>query len=177
MATSKVEVRKRLQPQTLSKYNYIWIKLDSEVQKRWSLNKIHFELGWTKFKVEEVIKKLDPEQILEERCVQYLMNSAASSKIQVHINQDQAWEIPDLIKVFSWEQLSRVALLYQKLGINIHGQTQYFSDKDSKDYGKIWSCCNAFSPVKETKRSWSYISYPFTHTLVSKKVWRWVRSL
>ena len=93
MATSTIETRKLIQPQTLSKYNYIWIRLDNEVQKRWSLNKSHYQLGWTKFKVEEVIKRLDQEQILEVRCVQYLMNSTASSKIQVHLEQDQAWEI------------------------------------------------------------------------------------
>ena len=46
--------------------------------------------------MEEVIKRLDQEQILEVRCVQYLMNSTASSKIQVHLKQDQAWEIETL---------------------------------------------------------------------------------
>jgi hypothetical protein len=59
MAASITETRDLIQPQTLSKYNYIWIRPDSEVQKRWSLNKSHYQLCWTKFKVEDVTNTIE----------------------------------------------------------------------------------------------------------------------
>ena len=81
MATSTIETRKLIQPQTLSKYNYIWIRLDNEVQKRWSLNQSHYQLGWTKFKVEEVIKRLDQEQILDYPRMKLLKGHLTSTEL------------------------------------------------------------------------------------------------
>ena len=59
MTASITETRDLIQPQTLYKYNYIWIRPDSEVQNRWSLNKSHYKLCWTKFKVEDVTNTIE----------------------------------------------------------------------------------------------------------------------